>query len=169
MEGKLAWISSPALNFGGLDDRSSSRLSAFFTDLKISMKKKISIPFDFVLEQLYSVNIEIRPMFGCFALYVHNKIVLILRKRDTSATDNGVWLATSKEHHGTLKRIFPSMRSIKVLGGKESNWQNLPADAGDFEEMVIKACEMILHGDNRIGRETRNKTGKKVAKKRSIN
>jgi len=130
------------------------------------MKKEISIPFDFVLEQLYSVNVEIRPMFGCFALYVHNKIVLILRKRNTSTKDNGVWLATSKEHHASLKRTFHSMRSIKVLGGKESNWQNLPSDADDFEEMAIKACEMILHGDKRIGRETRNRTAKKVAKKK---
>ncbi len=130
------------------------------------MKKKISIPFEFVLEQLYSVNVEIRPMFGCFALYVHNKIVLILRKRNTSTKDNGVWLATSKEHHASLKRAFPSMRSIKFLGGKESNWQNLPADADDFEEMVTKACEMILHGDSRIGRNTRNKTAKKGVKKK---
>ena len=130
------------------------------------MKNKISIPFEFVLEQLYSVNVEIRPMFGCFALYVHNKIVLILRKRNTSIKDNGVWLATSKEDHASLRHIFPSMRSIKVLGGKESNWQNLPADADDFEEMVTKACEMILHGDNRIGRETRNKTAKKAVKKK---
>ena len=130
------------------------------------MKNKISIPFEFVLEQLYSVNVEIRPMFGCFALYVHNKIVLILRKRNTSIKDNGVWLATSKEDHASLRHIFPSMRSIKVLGGKESNWQNLPADADDFEEMVTKACEMILHGDNRIGRETRDKTAKKAVKKK---
>jgi len=139
-----------------------------FTHSKPGMKKKISIPFDFVLEQLYSVNVEIRPMFGCFALYVHNKIVLILRKRNTSTKDNGVWLATSKEHHASLKRAFPSMRAIKVLGGKESNWQNLPADVDDFEEMVTRACEMILHGDNRIGRDTRNRTAKKgVTKKES--
>lgn len=130
------------------------------------MKKKTSIPFDFVLEQLYSVNVEIRPMFGCFGLYVHNKIVLILRKKNTSTADNGVWLATSKEHHGSLKRVFPSMRSIKVFGGKESNWQNLPADANDFEEMVIQACDLILHGDNRIGRETKSRMAKKTGKKK---
>ena len=129
------------------------------------MNKKISIPFDFVLEQLYSANVEIRPMFGCFGLYVRNKIVLILRKKETSRADNGVWLATSKEHHDSLKRLFPSMRSIKVFGGKESNWQNLPSSATDFEEMVIQACEMILRGDTRIGRETRSKTAKKVVKK----
>ena len=99
-------------------------------------------------------------MFGCFALYVHNKIVLILRKKENSIGDNGVWLATNKEFHDSLKVIFPSMRPISVFG-KESNWQNLPDDANDFEEMVIRACELILRGDNRIGRETKKKSASK--------
>lgn len=122
------------------------------------MKKKSTIPFDFVLEQLYSENVVIRPMFGCFGLYVNNKIVLILRKKATSIKDNGVWLATDKKHHTSLKKLFPSMRSIKVFGGKESNWQNLPADANDFEEMVTQACELILRRDDRIGRETKTRS-----------
>ncbi len=128
------------------------------------MKKKPSVPFEFVLEQLYSVDVEIRPMFGCFALYVNNKIVLILRKKMNFIADNGVWLATNKEHHSSLKQLFPSMRSINVFGGKESNWQNLPDDANDFEEMVLLACELIRRGDNRIGRETRAKAGRKNTK-----
>jgi hypothetical protein len=128
------------------------------------MKKKTSVPFEFVLEQLYSVDVEIRPMFGCFALYVRNKIVLILRRKMNFTADNGVWLATNKEHHSSLKQIFPSMRSIKVFGGKESNWQNLPDDANDFEEMVLQACELIRRGDNRIGRETRAKAARKNTK-----
>lgn len=127
------------------------------------MKKNTSIPFEFVLEQLYSVDVDIRPMFGCFALYVNNKIVLILRKKMNFATDNGVWLATNKEHHSSLKQLFPSMRSIKLFG-KESNWQNLPDDASDFEEMVLRACELIRRGDNRIGRETKAKARRKKLK-----
>ena len=130
------------------------------------MKKKTSIPFEFVLEQLYSVNVEIRPMFGCFGVYVHNKIVLMLRKKTSSVRDNGVWVATDKEYHDSLKQIFPSMRTISVFGGKESNWQNLPADANDFEEMVMRACELILRGDNRIGRETKRKSSVRKSKNR---
>jgi hypothetical protein len=127
------------------------------------MKKKTSVPFEFVLEQLYSVDVDIRPMFGCFALYVNNKIVLILRKKMNFITDNGVWLATNKEHHSSLKQLFPSMRPITVFG-KESNWQNLPDDANDFEEMVLRACELIRRGDNRIGRETKAKDRRKNSK-----
>lgn len=128
------------------------------------MKKKTTMPFEFVLEQLYSANVEIRPMFGCFALYVHNKIVLILREKANSVRDNGVWIATNKESHESLQLLFPSMRSISVFGSKETNWQNLPADANDFEEMVVRACELILHGDNRIGRETKRKSARKNTK-----
>ena len=130
--------------------------------------KKTSVPFEFVLEQLYSVDVEIRPMFGCFALYVKNKIVLILRRKIDFTADNGVWLATNKEHHSSLKQLFPSMRSIRVFGGKESNWQNLPDDANDFEEMVLLACELIRRGDNRIGRETKAKAGRKSAKTKKL-
>jgi hypothetical protein len=34
-------------------------------------------------------------MFGCLAIYVKDKIVLILRDKRASTADNGVWLATT--------------------------------------------------------------------------
>ena len=147
--------------------RSDQLLNGFFRSPKMNAKKKTSIPFEFVLEQLYSANVEIRPMFGCFALYVRNKVVLILRDRKVSKVDNGVWIATSREHHTSLQSEFPSMRSIKVFGTNESNWQNLPSDANDFEEMVIRACELILRGDQRIGRVTKAKSAQRNLKKRT--
>jgi len=93
-------------------------------------------------------------MFGCLAIYVKDKIVLILRnkdKRDQTA-DNGVWLATTEEHHQSLRQEFPNMRSIKVLRKKVTGWQVLPADAPDFEEAALRACELVLAGDPRIGK-----------------
>jgi len=78
--------------------------------------------------------------------------VLILRdKRDKSA-DNGVWLATTEEHHESLRREFPNMRSIRVLGKKVTGWQVLPADAPDFEQSSLRACELIVARDPRIGK-----------------
>lgn len=113
---------------------------------------KISIPFNFVLEYLSSAHVVIRPMFGCHAIYMSNKIVLILRNKKDFAKDNGVWLATTLEHHESLKSDFPSMRSISLFGNGLSGWQNLPVDADDFEELTIKACRLILKGDHRIGK-----------------
>ena len=110
------------------------------------------IPFDFVLEELSSLRPRTKPMFGCTAVYVDDKIVLILRDRDKFPKDNGVWLATTEVHHTSLRKVFPSMRSIGLFGVPVTGWQVLPEDAPDFEKSVSKACRLILQGDPRIGK-----------------
>jgi hypothetical protein len=126
------------------------------------MKKVKTIPFNFVIEELDRLKPAVKPMFGCHAIYVRNKIVLILRRKEEGQADNGVWMATTGEHHESLKKEFPSMRGIKIFGS-ESGWQVLPEDADDFEESVIRACELILRNDARIGKipkpRARKKTG----------
>jgi hypothetical protein len=124
---------------------------------------KSPIAFDFVLEELYSVDPKVRAMFGSHAVYVKDKIVLILRNRENHRNDNGVWLATSPEHHPSLRKDFPSLRTIGLLGSVETAWQNLPVEDERFEEEVMKACQLILKGDPRIGtiprpRKKKNKT-----------
>ncbi len=96
-------------------------------------------------------------MFGCYAVYVRDKIVLILRNREDHQEDNGVWLATDHIHHEALRRDFPAMRSIKLFGVKETAWQNLPVKATDFEESVLLACTLIIKGDERIGKQPKPK------------
>jgi hypothetical protein len=90
-------------------------------------------------------------MFGCHGVYVNDKIVLILRNKSDHPLDNGVWISTKREHHASLKTNFPSMRSIYLLGKGETNWQNLPVDAADFEESAFLVCDLILKNDLRIG------------------
>jgi len=91
-------------------------------------------------------------MFGCLAIYLADKIVLILRDKPNHISDNGVWLATTEEHHASLRKDFPNLRSIGVLGKKVTGWQVLPADAPDFEEAAMRACELVVAGDARIGK-----------------
>ncbi len=122
---------------------------------------KSKIPFEFVLEELDRIQPRVKPMFGCYALYVAEKLVLILRQRTDHAHDNGVWLAALHEHHTSLKKDFPCMRSVRLLGSAESVWQNIPATADDFEELVLKACHFILKGDSRIGKVPKKKVRKK--------
>jgi hypothetical protein len=86
-----------------------------------------------VLDAIAPLSPETRSMFGCLAVYVQDKIVLILRGKRDGTADNGVWLATTEEHHRSLRREFPNMRSIQVFGKKVTGWQILPADAKDFE------------------------------------
>src|SRR6185437_9271051 len=81
-----------------------------------SMTPKRPIPFAFALEALAEADPSTRPMFGCTAVYVGERIVMILRERNSSPEDNGVWLATTTQHHASLRREFPSLRSIR--GGR---------------------------------------------------
>lgn len=113
-------------------------------------KKQKSIPFNFVIENLYPLNPIVKAMFGCHSIYINEKIVLSLR--DKNDEDSGVWIGTSKEHHASLKKDFPTMRSIKLFGPGTSGWQLLPKDADDFETSVNHVCELILKGDKRIGK-----------------
>lgn len=119
--------------------------------------RKKPVPHAFVLDAISGLSPKTRPMFGCIAIYVGEKIVLILRDKRGDTADNGVWLATTREHHESLRREFPHMRSIQVLGKKVTGWQALPADAPDFEEAALRACDMIVAGDPRIGKVPRKK------------
>jgi len=117
-----------------------------------AVKQRKAIPHAFVLEAIAALSPRTHPMFGCLAVYVEDKIVLILRDKRDKTGDNGVWLATTEEHHESLRREFPNMRSIGVLGKKVTGWQVLPADAPDFEEASLRACELVAAGDPRIGK-----------------
>ena len=122
------------------------------------------IPHAFVLDAISTLSPYTRPMFGCLAIYVKDKIVLILRDKPKSTADNGVWLATTQEHHQSLRREFPNMRSIQVLGKRVTGWQVLPVDAPDFESAALRACELVLAGDPRIGKIPGARTSKSGSK-----
>jgi hypothetical protein len=128
-------------------------------------KKKI--PFEFVLDELGDLTYWTRPMFGCTAIYVEEKIVLVLRYKPERRDDSdGVWVATTREHHVSLRRQLPNLRSIAVLGGNETGWQMLPVGASDFEESVRLACALVRAGDPRIGKVPKAKKRRERAVKR---
>ena len=124
-----------------------------------AVKPRKPVPHAFVLDAIAGLSPWTRPMFGCLAVYVGNKIVLILRDKRGPDADNGVWLCTTEEHHESLRREFPNMRSIRALSKKITGWQVLPADAPDFEEAALHACELIAARDPRIGKVPKAKRG----------
>jgi hypothetical protein len=125
-----------------------------------TIKVKAGPPFPFVLDELAELSPVTRPMFGAVAVYRDDLIVLILRDRESYPFDNGVWLATTPEHHESLQSEFPDMRSIALLtespprlkGLPVTGWQNLPSASPLFEEMVMRACELVRRRDPRIGK-----------------
>jgi hypothetical protein len=130
-----------------------------FDDAILSAKRGKPVPYEFVLDEIAPLSPVTRPMFGCVAVYVEDKILLILREKRKSPADNGVWLATTVAHHESLRQEFPQMRSIRVFGKEPTQWQLLPADDSDFEAAAMRACRLVLARDPRIG---------KVPQRRSI-
>jgi len=131
-----------------------SRPSAFLPadDALFARRPRKIVPHAFILDALAPLKPETRSMFGCLAVYVADQIVLALRDKGDHTADNGVWLATSEEHHASLRREFPNLRSIQIFGKPITAWQILPADAPDFEEAALRACELIAARDPRIGK-----------------
>ena len=123
-------------------------------DPLLTIQRRKQIPHEFVLDALAPASPWTRPMFGCLAVYIGEKIVFALRdKRDNKTeADDGLWLATTQEHHESLRCEFPNMRSIQVLGKEVTGWQVLPSDGSDFERAALRACELVLAKDSRIGK-----------------
>jgi hypothetical protein len=137
-------------------------------DALFAVRQRKAVPHEFVLDAIAALSPATRSMFGCLAVYVADKIVLILRDKGDSTADNGVWLATTKEHHESLRREFPNMRSIQAFGTNVTGWQVLPVGAPDFEEAAMRACELIVAGDPRIGKvRGARRSAKPPAKKAS--
>ena len=79
----------------------------------------------------------------------------MLRDHAKSPQDNGVWLVLSEGTSPTdpkLRREFPSLRKIELLGDKIGHWLLIPSDSPNFEIEALHACELMLRGDPRVGR-----------------
>src|ERR1700751_4606842 len=102
----------------------------------LAKPKRRSAPFPFIIEALAPLEPELRPMFSGFAVYVGEKIVLMLRDSPKHPEDNGVWLVFSETANLAdtgIRKEFPSIRPIKLLGGKIAHWRLIPSDSATFE------------------------------------
>ena len=52
----------------------------------------------------------------------------------------------------TLREDLPSLRAIEGMAGKIGHWLLLPADGAEFEKEALRACDLILSHDLRLGR-----------------
>jgi hypothetical protein len=138
-------------------------------DTLYAVKQRTPVPHEFVLDTIAPLSPRTRSMFGCLAIYVEDKIVFILRDKRDQTADTGVWLATTEEHHQSLRREFPNMRSIQVLGKKVTGWQVLPTDAEDFEEAVLRApANSFSQGTLESGRCRGSGPDRRLRRQRSL-
>ncbi|HEY2580397.1 MAG TPA: hypothetical protein VGI43_01240 [Mucilaginibacter sp.] len=111
-------------------------------------------PFNFVFDYL-PTGIVVKKMFGMHYIYIGKRIMLILRKRDNEPEFNGIWVATIKSHHESLKNEIPELGGFFVNGDeRHGNWLLIHESVEGFEEAAISICELISHGDSRIGNLT---------------
>jgi hypothetical protein len=112
------------------------------------------IPYEFVLDYL-PAGITVRKMFGMHYIYWRKKIMMILRRRLNEPEFNGVWVATNKLHHDSLRKDVPELGPFFWGGNEQSgNWLVIRDGVDGFEEAAVKVCELISHGDSRIGNLT---------------
>lgn len=131
--------------------------------------KRKSPPYEFFQEALTPLHPEIRPMFSGYAVYIGDKIVCMLRESEKSPQDNGIWLVLSEQtdpSNRSLRKEFPSLRNIDLLGGKISHWLLIPTDSPNFESEALHAAELLLAHDPRLGRIPESRKSK-VPKKRA--
>jgi hypothetical protein len=118
-------------------------------------KPKPKLPHPFVIEALSPLSPEVRRMFSGFAVYIGDRLFMMLRDHVKNPEDNGVWLVLAEgidPADRSLRRDLPSLRSIQLLGNKISHWRLIPSDGDDFETEALHACDLVLRNDPRLGR-----------------
>jgi len=112
------------------------------------------MPFDFLLDYL-PAKVVIKPAIGMYYIYFEGKIVLIFRKVGKNPQHNGIWIATRREDHASLKMEVPAVTDFQ-FGDEvfEPSWLQLKDDQEDFEEAAIAICERVTRRDKRIGKPT---------------
>lgn len=88
-----------------------------------------------------------KPMFGCEAVYLHGRMMLVLA--DRKPPWRGVLFPTSREHHAAICADFPALAPHPVLG----KWLYLPERHDDFEDIVREAVDCMIDNDPRFGVE----------------
>lgn len=111
-------------------------------------------PFPFVLEELWPIRPTIKHMFGMTFIYLEDKLLCSLRDSIKQPNSNGMWLYTTKEEVDSLAREFSGLSKRQVWRSRSSDkaWIILASRLENFEEYAFRACELILRGDQRIGR-----------------
>jgi hypothetical protein len=123
--------------------------------MKNTASLKRQVPFPFVLEELGSLRPTVKRMFGFTYIYLDHKLLFSLRDGVKRSGTNGIWIYTTAEHVDSLAREFPQLPKRQLWRSGKNCWVVLASRLEDFEEYAFKACELVLKGDQRIGRVTR--------------
>jgi hypothetical protein len=111
-----------------------------------------TIPFPFIIDELSSLRPTIKKVFGFTHVYLEDRLLFSLRDAAMQRGTNGMWLYTTTEDVDSLGAEFPDLPRRQLWRSGKNAWVVLASRLGDFEEYALRACELILAGDRRIGR-----------------
>jgi hypothetical protein len=121
--------------------------------------------FGFIFDHLPADELRVRPMFGAHAIYIGERIVLMVREKNSYPESNGIWVATSPEHHQSLRKEIPALHDVALLSerARKTAWQMIHTGDENFESDALYLCELIRKGDPRIGKVPKSKRKKAKA------
>lgn len=99
-------------------------------------------------------------MFGFTYVYLDDKLLFSLRDSLKRPGSNGMWLYTTAEHLESLGSEFPQLSKRYLWRSGKNAWVILASKLEGFEEYAFKACDLILRGDQRIGKVSRGRSAR---------
>lgn len=109
-------------------------------------RKRKPNPLEWIFEPLAEEPAFFRrPMFGCEAAYLGERIVLVLAAKEEPW--NGILVPTERAHHASIARDIGALAPHGVLG----KWLYVSQSEDAFEATAAAVVERIRRRDPRFG------------------
>jgi len=119
-------------------------------------KKKKQHPLLWVVEPLIEEPIYLeKPMFGCLAIYLHGRLMLVLASGEEPW--DGLLIPTEHQFHDAILKEFSDVVQHSVL----KKWLYLPEATEDFETVASDIVEAVRMNDQRFGVEPQERVSRK--------
>src|SRR5262245_9896033 len=123
--------------------------------MRRATKRTGTIPFPFVLDELVSLRLCPKSVFGFTHVYLDEKLMFSFRDSAKQTATNGIWIYTTVSELDSLAREFPDLPRRQLWRSGRNGWVVLASRLAYFEDYAYKLCELISNGDRRVGRVTR--------------
>jgi hypothetical protein len=121
-----------------------------------SKKKPKTHPLLWVVEALMEEPSYLpKPMFGCLAIYLHGRLMLVLASGQEPW--NGLLIPTEHQSHDAIVKEFQEVVQHSVL----KKWLYLPEAIEDFETVASDIVEAVRMNDQRFGVEPKERISKR--------
>jgi hypothetical protein len=99
-----------------------------------------------------------KPMFGCLAIYLHGRLMLVLASGEEPW--DGLLIPTEHQFHDAIQKEFSDVVQHSVL----KKWLYLSEATEDFETVASDIVEAVRMNDQRFGVEPQERISKRKRK-----